>query len=84
MPQDDNKQCIYCAETIKAAAVICRFCNSDVSSKVSDSSLAAKRPKLGSGDLPLTLIKYLIALLLLLACVFMIIILAVNVFHFRY
>jgi hypothetical protein len=25
--QDDAKQCPYCAETIKAAATICRFCN---------------------------------------------------------
>jgi len=30
MSQDDNKQCPFCAETIKKAAVICRFCNRDM------------------------------------------------------
>ena len=27
---DDTKQCPVCAETIKAAAIKCRFCNTDL------------------------------------------------------
>ena len=30
MTDDDTKQCPFCAETIKAAAIVCRFCNRDV------------------------------------------------------
>jgi hypothetical protein len=28
--ESDEKQCPFCAETIKAAAVLCRFCNRDL------------------------------------------------------
>lgn len=31
---EQTKQCPYCAETIKADAIICRFCNRDVSGNV--------------------------------------------------
>src|SRR4030095_515974 len=30
MSDDDTKQCPVCAETIKAAAIKCRFCNTDL------------------------------------------------------
>jgi hypothetical protein len=30
-PASDERKCPYCAETIKAEAVVCRFCNRDVS-----------------------------------------------------
>jgi hypothetical protein len=30
-PASDDRKCPHCAETIKADAVICRFCNRDVS-----------------------------------------------------
>ena len=31
--QDSSKICPFCAETIKAAAIICRYCRSDVATK---------------------------------------------------
>ena len=35
METPDTKQCPFCAETIKADAVVCRFCNRDLKSRVS-------------------------------------------------
>lgn len=31
MSTEDTKECPYCAETIKKNAVVCRFCQSDLS-----------------------------------------------------
>lgn len=37
----DEKQCVFCAETIKAAAAICRFCNREQPTTVESASHAA-------------------------------------------
>ncbi len=35
LPADDTKQCPFCAETIKAAATVCRFCGRELAPAVS-------------------------------------------------
>lgn len=44
---NDTKLCPFCAETIKAAAVLCRFCNRDLPAPAPPAQLAA-----GSGLMP--------------------------------
>ena len=39
---DDTKTCPYCAETIKAAAVVCRFCYADL--KLRDRAIVIPAP----------------------------------------
>ena len=39
-PTIDSKVCPYCAETIKSAAIVCRFCNRDLLEYPSDKSVS--------------------------------------------
>ena len=41
-PSNDTMLCPFCAETIKAAAVLCRFCNRDLPVTISTPELQAK------------------------------------------
>jgi hypothetical protein len=43
----ETKECPFCAETIKAAAVLCRFCGRELSLTQADSALAAKGTAVG-------------------------------------
>ena len=41
---DDTKACPLCAETIKAAAIKCRFCNADLLAYAKESEVTAELP----------------------------------------
>ena len=41
---DDTKVCPVCAETIKAAAIKCRFCNTDLAAFAAEREAATERP----------------------------------------
>jgi hypothetical protein len=42
----DSKACIWCGESVKAAALICRFCNRDQTAPVSEHILFDGHPRL--------------------------------------
>ena len=48
----DTKKCIACAEDIKAAAVICRFCNMPQDNRALERALAAKYDAVGGDQAP--------------------------------
>ena len=50
--QPDEKVCPYCAEVIKAAAVKCRYCQSDVSDVSGATATASPGPRLRAAEEP--------------------------------
>lgn len=45
---EDTKQCPYCAETIKAEAIVCRYCERDLTEKVTQET-AEEEERSGGG-----------------------------------